>query len=347
MKIWRACCFTVTASLLSSCIAIADELEDAEEVETYQSAQAMFKPLHPAAPTAEFPLTAASISLGRALFFDKRISASGSVSCAVCHQPENYGTDTLPRSIDQVNNIQTRNAQSILNASQNFANNWYGDQANVEAQALATLTSPAGLGHKSDDAAMEKIKAQPEYQELFAQAFPHSRDPITPQNWASAVGAYERTLLTPSPFDAYLQGNRQALNPVAKAGLGRFINLGCIACHNGIAVGAASYQKFGIWADYWLHTKSSHIDKGRFNITNDDNDLYVFRVASLRNVTKTAPYFHDGSVKTLPEAVRIMGKIQLKKTLSEDDVKLIVAFLNTLTGKLPPSFSPPPATGAP
>ena len=161
-------------------------------------------------------------------------------------------------------------------------------------------------------------------------------------NWTTAIGAFERTLLTPSPFDAYLAGNNKAISANAKNGLRRFIQIGCVACHNGIGIGGGGYQKFGVWEDYWPITKSRNIDKGRFNVTGDKNDLYVFRVANLRNVKKTAPYFHDGSVKTLPEAVRIMGKIQLRKTLSAQDVKYIVAFLDTLTGKLPKSFSPLP-----
>ena len=155
------------------------------------------------------------------------------------------------------------------------------------------------------------------------------------------MGAYARTLVTPSPFDAYLAGNNQAISATAKIGLRRFMDIGCVGCHNGVAVGGGGYQKFGVWQDYWPVTKSTRIDQGRFNLTKDESDLYVFRIASLRNVSKTAPYFHDGSVSSLSEAVRIMGKIQLRKTLSNADVEYIVAFLSTLTGKLPKNFARP------
>ncbi len=281
----------------------------------------------------------AQISLGRVLFFDKRISASGKISCAICHQPEFYGS--MDTSLDAGNPAPSRNVQTVLNASLNFANNWYGDQTSVENQALTSLVSESGLGHASQASAIAKIKAIPTYRKLFSAAFPNNPDPVTPQNWAVAIGAFERTLITPSPFDDYLAGDDQAISVEAKIGLSRFMGIGCIACHNGVGIGGGSYQKFGIWEDYWRVTSSGQIDKGRFNLTHDENDLYVFRVADLRNVKMTPPYFHDGSVQTLPQAVRIMGRIQLRKTLSDEDVKYIVAFLGTLTGKLPDIFSPP------
>jgi cytochrome c peroxidase len=165
---------------------------------------------------------------------------------------------------------------------------------------------------------------------------------MTLRNIATAVGAYERTLVTPSPFDAYLAGNPEALSSVAKAGLEKFINTGCVACHNGVGVGGGMYQKFGVVEDYWNATGSDPIDKGRFDVTKDPNDLYVFRVASLRNVAMTPPYFHDGSVATLPEAVKVMARVQLGVTLDDADIRDIVAFLQSLTGQLPASFATAP-----
>jgi cytochrome c peroxidase len=162
------------------------------------------------------------------------------------------------------------------------------------------------------------------------------------RNIAKAVGAYERTLVTPSPFDAYLAGNQEALTPAAKAGLEKFINTGCVACHNGVGVGGGMYQKFGLVEDYWSATGSDPIDKGRFDVTKDPNDLYVFRVASLRNVAMTPPYFHDGSVTTLPEAVKVMARVQLGVTLDDADIRDIVAFLDSLTGELPANFARAP-----
>ena len=313
-------------------------IDDGRDKELREQALSLFKPLKNDT-AAQGELLAAKIALGRTLFFDKRISASGEMGCAQCHQPEFYGTSGT--AAPQAGSALPHNTPTVLNASLNFANNWYGDQTSIENQSLASLESKAGLGHSSKANAVAKIKAIPEYSPLFSAAFPEKTNPVTPKNLAAALGAYQRTLFTPAPFDEYLDGNDKAISPDAKIGLKRFMDIGCVACHNGIAIGGGGYQKFGIWEDYWSVTKSEAIDKGRFNLTQDENDLYVFRVASLRNVNKTAPYFHDGSVKALPDAVRIMGRIQLRKTLSDEDVKYVVAFLNTLTGKVPKSFSPP------
>ena len=350
-------CFTAAILLCAGTLASAEEqkteaektndlkieapkIED-QENELFQSAVSLFKPLARDMNSLKLPFKTERVALGRALFFDKRISATGKVSCAQCHQPKFYGANAEP-AMTLGNTLKSRNVQSVLNASINSYNNWYGDQASVEDQAFSLLTSPLGLGHKGSENAMQKIRSIPAYPVLFSKAFPAEHDPITPENWATAIGAYERSLLTPAPFDAYLEGKLDAISSDAKTGLRKFISTGCVACHNGIACGGSSYQKFGIWSDYWLTTNSSPIDKGRYNITQDENDLYTFRVANLRNVTMTAPYFHDGSVKSLPEAIQAMGKIQLRKTLSDDDVKYIIAFLKTLTGPLPKNFSPPP-----
>lgn len=318
----------------------APKIEDPEN-DLFQSAVGLFKPLTRDMNSLRLPFKTERIALGHALFFDKQISATGKMSCAQCHQPKFYGANA-ESTMTLGEPLKSRNVQSVLNASVSMTNNWYGDQASVEDQAFSLLTSPLGLGHKSSDNAMKKIRSIPAYSALFSKAFPADRDPITPENWATAIGAYERSLLTPAPFDAYLEGKLDAISGDAKTGLRKFLSIGCVACHNGIGIGGSSYQKFGIWSDYWLTTNSSSIDKGRFNITQDENDLYTFRVANLRNVTMTAPYFHDGSVKSLPEAIQAMGKIQLRKTLSEDDVKYIMEFLKTLTGPLPKNFSPPP-----
>jgi cytochrome c peroxidase len=184
------------------------------------------------------------------------------------------------------------------------------------------------------------------YGPLFAAAFPADSQPMTVKNMANAIVAYERTLLTPAPFDAYLAGNVDALSPAARKGLETFINTGCVACHNGVGVGGGAYRKFGIVEDYWSATGSRSIDKGRVDVTKDPADLYVFRVPSLRNVAMTAPYFHDGSVATLAEAVKAMGRVQLGMKLGDAETSEIVSFLNSLTGDLPSEFAAPPALPA-
>jgi cytochrome c peroxidase len=189
---------------------------------------------------------------------------------------------------------------------------------------------------------IERLSRIAGYAPLFRGAFPNEPQPITLQNIAKAISAYERTLLTPSPFDAYLAGNPDALSAPAQAGLEKFIKTGCVACHNGVGIGGGMFQKFGVAEDYWKATGSDPIDKGRAEVTNDPADLYVFRVASLRNVAKTPPYFHDGSVATLPEAVKVMARVQLGVILSAADTREIVAFLESLTGELPASFATVP-----
>jgi cytochrome c peroxidase len=249
-----------------------------------------------------------------------------------------YGTDALPRSIGAEHRTHPRHAQTVLNAAVQFVQHWRGDRTSVEDQAVKALTAPLAYGNPTFAAAMAKLKAIPAYGPLFSKAFPRDDDPVTPDNWGKAIGAYVRTLLTPAPFDAFLGGDDHALTPAAQAGLRTFIQTGCATCHNGVGVGGTMYQKFGITQEYWRATGSVTVDKGRFDVTQDPADLYVFKVASLRNVAMTPPYFHDGSVATLPDAVRIMARVQLGRTLPASEVTEIVAFLESLTGPLPADF---------
>jgi cytochrome c peroxidase len=303
-----------------------------------KQAQGLFKPLPASMTTSEFPVTPERVRLGRMLFFDPRISLDGTVSCSKCHQPGLYGTDALGKPIGVKDRENPRNAPTVLNAALQFAAHWRGDRKNVEDQATQALVGPPSFGNPNYDAAMAKIKAIPGYTELFRKAFPGETDPVTPENWGKAIGAYERTLVTPAPFDAYLKGNVRALNPNARVGLSKFIATGCAGCHSGVNVGGGMFQKFGVTEDYWNETHSKTVDKGRFDVTKNPADMYVFKVPSLRNVARTPPYFHDGSVPTLPEAVRVMAKVQLAKTLSDQDVNDIVAFLESLTGRPPKDF---------
>ena len=303
-----------------------------------KQARGIFSPLPKDMATAEFPITPERVTLGRRLFFDPRISLDGTVSCSRCHQPSLYGTDALAKPIGVKDRTNPRNAPTVLNAALQFAAHWRGDRTNVEDQATKALVGPPSFGNPSFQAAMAKINAIPGYAEMFRKAFPGNKDPVTAENWGKAIGAYERTLVTPSPFDAYLMGNVQALSGTARTGLKKFMETGCAACHNGAGVGGGMYQKFGVVEDYWKETHSPAIDKGRFDVTNNAADTYVFKVPSLRNVEMTPPYFHDGSVDSLAGAVHVMGKVQLGKDLSREDIEAIVAFLDSLTGRLPDDF---------
>jgi cytochrome c peroxidase len=298
----------------------------------------LFAPLPTHAGSAEHPVSPQRVALGRLLFFEPRVSLDGTASCARCHQPALYGTDALPKSIGAAGRVNARNAPTVLNSALQFSEHWLGDRTDVEDQARRALIGPASFGNPDFAAAMNKLRAIPGYAARFRDAFPGEAAPITPENWAAAIGAYERTLMTPAPFDAYLKGDAEALTPAARAGLARFIDTGCAGCHNGVGVGGGSFQKFGVMEDYWKATGSEPIDPGRFAVTGQAADRYVFKVPSLRNVAMTAPYFHDGSVATLPEAVRIMARVQLGRTLPEAEVQALVAFLESLTGPLPGDF---------
>lgn len=318
----------------------------ANDATLLKQAQQFFKPLPQNAATAQFPVTPERVDLGRKLFFDPRISLDGTVSCARCHQPALYGTDALPKAIGVKDRANPRGSPTVLNAAMEFVAHWRGDRKNVEDQAQLALIGPPSFGNPDFDTAMARIEGIAGYRPLFEKAFPGEKNLITPINWAKAIGAYERTLLTPSPFDAYLKGDTRSLSSMEQAGLAKFISTGCVTCHNGVGVGGGMFQKFGLLEDYWNVTGSKEVDKGRFDVTKESADMYVFKVPSLRNVAMTPPYFHDGSVAALPEAVRVMARVQLGKTLSDEDIRQIVAFLNSLTGQLPKEFAEAPVLPA-
>jgi len=296
--------------------------------------------------TAEHPVTPERVELGRKLFFDPRISADGAVSCSRCHLPALYATDGLAKPLGAHDRANPRNAPTVLNAALQFKAHWRGDRADVEEQAKKALIGPPSFGDPDYATAMAKLKAIPGYEQMFAKAFPGDSDPVTPDNWANAIGAYERTLVTPSRFDEYLGGNENALSDGEHRGLRLFMEAGCSGCHNGPGVGGGTFQKFGVKEDYWKETGVGAPDKGRFDVTKDPADLYVFKVPSLRNVAMTPPYFHDGSVDNLHDAIRIMGKVQLGKTLSDAEIGDLAAFLTSLTGKLPDDFAEAPVLPA-
>ncbi|MGZ5059464.1 MAG: cytochrome-c peroxidase [Methylobacter sp.] len=306
-----------------------------------EKARQLFQPLPETMATPEFPATADQVKLGRQLFFDPRLSSDGVVSCAICHRSALYGTDALPKAIGAEHRLNARNAPTVLNAALQFKSHWIGDRANVEDQATKALTGHASFGNANAAAVIQKIKTLG-YTPGFTQAFPNDPEPIKPENWGKAIGAYERTLVTPSPFDAYLKGNATALNPQAQNGLKLFIDQGCVSCHNGVNVGGSSFQKFGVFEDYWKQTGTKVIDEGRFAETKNPADKFFFKVPGLRNAAMTPPYFHDGSVATLAQAVRIMSKVQLNKDLTEEQINDLVSFLSSLTGQLPGNFATEP-----
>jgi len=296
-----------------------------------------FAPLPPVPEAA----TQAQRELGQRLFFETRVSMDGNVSCGHCHQADLAASDGLPKAVGVFGKENPRNAPSVFNAALNFRQHWRGDRDSLADQAEKSLTGPASFGNPDLATPMAKLKAIPGYAEEFAKAFPADKAPINGKNWGAAIASFEQTLLTPSRFDAYLAGDAKALSNGEKAGLKAFMAQGCAGCHNGAGIGGGSFQKFGLHADYWKETGVAAPDKGRADVTKNDADLYVFKVPSLRNVAKTAPYFHDGSVKDLPKAVKIMSRTQLGHDLSDAETASIVAFLNALTGPVPANYVAP------
>jgi cytochrome c peroxidase len=306
----------------------------AGDVELLKKAKNYFSPLPELFPSDSNPLTPEKIRLGKILFYEKRISIDGTTSCAKCHPIGYYGTDKLEKSRGNFSKENPRNAPTVLNSAGQITQHWRGDRKDVEDQAKRALLGKGSFGAPSYRWVEEKLKEIKGYEKLFKEAFLDEKNPITVDNYAKAIGAWERTLSTPSRFDKFLNGHVDALTEKEKRGLKEFISIGCVSCHTGSLVGGTMYQKFGLIEPYWKYTKSKKVDEGRYNVTKNEADKYVFKVPPLRNVEKTSPYFHDGSVKSLKKAIWIMGKVQLGKDLSKQQVEDIEAFLKSLTGTL-------------
>ena len=289
----------------------------------------VFKPLPQVADSAENPVTPPKVALGRRLYSDTRLSLDNDLSCNSCHNLNNFGVDNEPTSPGHKGQRGDRNSPSSFNAALHIAQFWDGRAATVEAQALGPILNPKEMAMPSEAEVIKRLQADPATVSEFKAAFPGQADPVTYANVGNAIGAFERTLMTPSRFDRFLSGDQEALTDAEKKGGKLFVETGCVACHNGVGVGGMMYNKLGLVKPY--PTK----DMGRFNLTKQETDKLVFKVPSLRNVDKTGPYFHDGSIKTLPEAVSTMAEYQLGKQLTPDQVNEIVAFLKTLTAEKP------------
>lgn len=305
-------------------------------VEPFTAARAHFSPLPSSFETADHPITLPLVALGRKLFFDKRLSADGTVSCETCHLPGLHATDGSARSVGVENRLNLRNAPTLLNAALQFRIHWDGARENVEDQAKQSLIGPTSFGNPDYPTVIAKLTSMG-YEKAFREAFPGDADPITPDHWGKAIGAFERTLVSPAPFDAYLKGTLVALNESQKKGLHLFMEIGCAHCHDGPLLGGTGYAKFGIHGE----VPDTTGDEGLARVTKSPSDRGIFKVPPLRNVAMTPPYFHDGSVDDLDQAIRVMGKVQLNKDLTPPEVSDLRAFLESLTGTIPPEFSAP------
>jgi cytochrome c peroxidase len=301
-------------------------------VEAEPSALKAFHPLPAVMESAGNPVTPEKAALGRKLYFEKRLSKSQDISCNTCHPLDQYGAEDTAVSTGFKGQRGNRNAPTVYNAAGDLAQFWDGRAPNVEEQAKGPMMNPVEMAMPSGKLVAARLRSVPEYREDFRKAFPGERDPVTLENAAKAIGAFERTLTTPSRWDKFLKGDTAALTGPEKAGFNKFAEVGCAACHAGAYVGGEMFQKLGV-AEPW----PSADDPGRFRVTKQQGDEMVFKVPSLRNVEKTAPYFHDGSVATLDKAVREMAEYQLGRQLKDEEVRQIVTWLKTLTGNPPPN----------
>jgi cytochrome c peroxidase len=270
-------------------------------------------------------------ALGEKIFSDKRLSKDNSVSCASCHALTTGGVDHTPVSTGIGGAKGPINAPTVFNAGFNFRQFWDGRASSLEEQATGPVHNPKEMGSNWQEV-IGKLSADKELVASFKAVFP---DGVQAKNIQSALAEFQRSLVTPNAkFDRYLRGEKNALNDDEQKGYQLFKNYGCIACHQGVNVGGNMYQVFGVMGDYFKQRGNmTEADLGRYNVTKNDADKHMFKVPSLRNVAVTAPYFHDGSAKTLPDAVEVMFRYQLGRSAPQSDKDLIVKFLQTLTGE--------------
>lgn len=300
-----------------------------------ERANALFDPIPAVVPNIKDNMvTRDKVTLGRMLFFDPRLSKSGVISCNTCHNLGTGGDDNLPTSVGHGWQQGPRNAPTVFNAVFNVAQFWDGRAEDLKAQAKGPIQAGVEMANVPPRV-VETLKSMPQYVELFRKAFPNEPDPVSFDNMAKAIEAFEATLLTPAArFDQYLEGDDNALNAQEKEGLRLFMDKGCAACHSGVNLGGNSYYPFGLVKKPGAEVLPPD-DKGRFEVTKTASDSYVFRAAPLRNIALTAPYFHSGQVWDLKQAVAIMGTAQLGTELTDQEVEAITAFLHTLTGEPP------------
>ncbi len=290
---------------------------------------------------ANNPTTAQKVTLGQILFHDPRMSSSGTVSCASCHNTMLGGEDNRGGSVGVGGQVGGRSAPTVWNAAFNDVQFWDGRAASLEDQAAGPVTNPIEMGMKNWDDVVTRLKSIEGYQALFEKAF--GKDSISKDNTTKAIAAYERTLITPnSPFDKYVKGNKSAMTGQQIRGMNLAIESGCTGCHSGPAFnGPGTFQKFPVISNGSIVAQFKlKKDKGLAEVTGKEEDEFFWKVPTLRNIALTAPYFHNGKVKTLDRAVKIMAKMQLGKTLTDAETADIVAFLNALTGEFPKQSMP-------
>jgi cytochrome c peroxidase len=268
-------------------------------------------------------------TLGRILFHDTSLSADGTVACNTCHDLSRYGMDNKRLSEGSNSVIGVRNTPTIFHSGYSVAQFWDGRVTTIEDQIRASMTSPLEMGGKAVTQILQDISTNPEYR-LYKKGWRDKNEDDIYNEIISALTFFTKIQRINGRTDLFLQGDDTALNVHEKRGLELFIDSGCVPCHSGPAIGGHQLQRFGIFGKYETYTRSTEVDYGKYIHTSDPADRYVFKVPGLRLVSYTDPYFHDGSVSSLAEAVRIMARIQLNKDLEDDDIHAIVAWLKTL-----------------
>ena len=283
------------------------------------------------------PAAPALVDLGRNLYYETRLSLDESMSCNTCHDLVTYGVDGNPTSAGISGELGGRNSPTVYHAAGHVAQFWDGRAADVEEQAKGPILNPVEMAMPSEREVMDRLGGIAEYVGAFEAAFPGDPNPMTYDNLGTAIGAFERGLVTPSRWDEYLAGEDDALTPDEKDGLAASLDAGCQTCHAGAYLGGNMFQKLGT-VEPW----PSQTDLGRFAVTGEEADRMMFKVPSLRNVARTGPYYHDGSVSTLWDAVQLMSTHQLGRALTDDQTRAILVYLEALTGEIPVDYIAPP-----
>ena len=308
--------------------------EKAEVVE--QKPAAPVEPILPLPDAAEVDMD--KVLLGRSLYHDTMLSGDGTISCATCHSLDHGGAEPRKTSLGIKGQVGPINSPTVLNSSYNFVQFWDGRAKDLQEQAEGPVANPGEMG-ATWEGVVERVGKNEAYAAQFAKLY---EDGVTKDNITDAIAEYETSLITPSRFDKYLRGDLTAISDAEKKGYQTFKEVGCTACHTGIAVGGSMFQKLGLVKDYFKDrgTPITEADLGRFNVTKKEQDKHFFKVPTLRNVELTPPYLHDGSRATLEETVKIMGTYQLGRDLTDAQVNSIVTFLKSLTGELPAHARP-------
>jgi cytochrome c peroxidase len=291
-----------------------------------------YAPLPEVAPGKE-PITEEKVALGRMLYYEPRLSKSQKISCNSCHGLTQYGVDNEATSNGHKGQKGDRNSQTVYNAALHFVQFWDGRAPDVEEQAKGPVLNPVEMAMTSAKQVIAVLKSMPGYVDAFRKAFPNDKNPVTYDNMGKAIGAFERKLITPARWDKFLKGDQTALTAEEKIGFNTFVASGCQTCHAGVLLGGNMFQKIGA-VKPWPDTS----DPGRYKVTKSEADKFVFKVPSLRNIEKTGPYFHDGKIATLKEAIAKMADYQVGETLSDAEIQSIETWMKSLTGAIPADY---------